>query len=78
MESPTLARLNTLVLALAVLTFSSVGYSAGGNYSFDFDFVPAMDLIAQEKYNQAIDMSHDELDNDPDNPYIWFQLSLDA
>ena len=49
---------------LALLTFSGADYSAGGNYSSDFE--PVMDLIAQEKYDQAIDMPHDELDNDPD------------
>ena len=70
MESNTLAKLNMMILALALLTFSGVGYSAGGNYSSAFNLEPVMELIAQEKYQLAIDMLHDELDNDPDNPDI--------
>ena len=76
MKSPTLARLGTTVLTLALLTFPSVGYSAGGNYSSDFDFEPVMELIAEEKYQLAIDLLHDELDNDPDNPDIMSLLGF--
>ena len=74
MKLPTLARLYTMVLALVLLTFSGAGYSAGGNYSSDFDFEPVMELIAEEQYQLAIDMLHDELDNDPDNPDIMSLL----
>ncbi len=49
MKSPTLAKLNTMVLAFVLLTFSSVGHSEGGNYSSDFDFEPVMELIAEER-----------------------------
>jgi tetratricopeptide (TPR) repeat protein len=76
MKSPTLARLGTMVLTLALLTFSGAGFSAGGNYSSDFDFEPVMKLIAEEKYQLAIDMLHDELDGDPDNPDIMSLLGF--
>ena len=76
MRLHTLNRLNTMLLALALLTFSGAGYSAGGNYSSDFDFEPVMELIAAEKYQLAIDMLHDELDNDPDNPDIMSLLGF--
>ena len=76
MKLPTLARLNTMILALALLTFSSASYAAGGNYSSDFDFEPVMELLAEEKYQLAIDMLHDELDNDPDNPDIMSLLGF--
>ena len=74
MKLPTLARLGTMVLTLALLTFPSVGYPAGGNYSSDSE--PVMKLIAEEKYELAIDMLHDELDGDPDNPDIMSLLGF--
>ena len=52
MKSPTLARLGTMVLALALLTFSGAGYSESGNYSSDFDFEPVMELLAEEAFNE--------------------------
>jgi len=76
MISPILTRLGTTVLTLALLMFSGAGYSAGGNYSSDFDFKPVMKLIDAKKYEAAIDMLHDELDNDPDNPDIMSLLGF--
>ena len=65
-----------MVLAIALLTFPGVGHSAGGNYSSDFDFKPVMKLINAQNYELAIDMLHDELDNDPDNPDIMALLGF--
>lgn len=76
MKLPVLARLNTMLLALALLTFPGVGYSAAGNYSSDFDFEPVMKLIDEKKYQLAIDLLHDELDKDPDNPDIMALLGF--
>ena len=76
MKSPVLTRLNSMLLAFALVTFPGVGYSAGGNYSSDFDFEPVMKLIDEEKYQLAIDLLHDELDNDPDNPDIMSLLGF--
>jgi len=76
MISPILTRLGTTVLTLALLMFSGAGYSAGGNYSSDFDFKPVMKLIDAKKYEAAIHMLHDERDNDPDNPDIMSLLGF--
>ena len=76
MKSPTLASLSWMVLAVALLTFSSAGFSAGGNYSSDVDLEPIMDLIAQGKYQSAIDILHDVLDSDPDNPDVMSLLGF--
>jgi tetratricopeptide (TPR) repeat protein len=74
MKSHFLARLITVVLGLALLTFSSSGFSAGGNYSSTFDLEPIMNLLARGKYQTAINKLHDALDLDPDNPDIMSLL----
>jgi len=74
MKSHSLARVTSMLLALALLAFSGAGFSAGGNYSSDVDLEPIMDLIAQGKYDKAIDMLHDVLDIDPDNPDVMSLL----
>jgi tetratricopeptide (TPR) repeat protein len=74
MKSHFLTRLNATLLGLALLTFSTAGFPAGGNYSSSVDLEPIMDLLAQGKYQTAIDMLHDALDLDPDNPDVMSLL----
>jgi Tfp pilus assembly protein PilF len=74
MKSHFLARLITVVLGLALLTISSTGFSAGGNYSSNFDLEPIMKLLAKGKYQTAINKLHDALDRDPDNADIMSLL----
>jgi len=62
------------LLGLALLMFSSAGFPAGGNYSSSVDLEPIMDLLAQGKYQTAIDRLHDALDLDPDNPDVMSLL----
>jgi len=59
-----------------LLVFSSASYAAGGNYSSDVDLEPIIELIGQGNYESAINMLHDELDVDPDNPDIMTLLGF--
>ena len=60
-------------LALS-LVFSGAGFAAGGNYSSNTDLKPIIALIEEGNFESAIDMLHDELDLDPDNPDIMTLL----
>ncbi|MCP4765475.1 MAG: tetratricopeptide repeat protein [Gammaproteobacteria bacterium] len=64
------------ILMGLLLAFSSTGFAAGGNYSSDVDLEPIIALIEQGNYESAINLLHDELDVDPDNPDIMTLLGF--
>jgi len=68
--------LTKTILMSALLVFSVGGHAAGGNYSSDADLDPIIELIKKGDYDVAIDMLHDELDVDPDNPDIMTLLGF--
>ncbi len=76
MKTPLITNLKSIILTFALLAFSSAGYAAGGNYSSDVDLDPIIELIEQGNYESAINMLHDELDVDPDNPDIMTLLGF--
>ena len=76
MKTPILNNLYSATLMFALLVFSTAGYAAGGNYSSDVDLEPIVELIEQGDYESAINMLHDELDLDPDNPDIMSLLGF--
>ena len=73
---PVTASLSSMLLGFVLLTFSAVGYAAGGNYSSNADLKPILKLIDKGEYLSAIDMLHDELDVDPDNADIMSLLGF--
>ena len=60
--------MSALFLVIAVVSGNAV--AAGGNYASDFDIRPIMKMLEQERFLDAIDELHYELDNDPDNADI--------
>jgi len=75
MKSEIYNRILPLFTVLA-LAFSSAGYTAGGNYSSNFDAGPIMKLIDAGNYEKAIDRLHNALDEDPDNADIMSLLGF--
>jgi tetratricopeptide (TPR) repeat protein len=76
MKTPLLTRSYPAILTFLLLAFSGVSHAAGGNYSSDVDLEPIIELIEQGNYESAINMLHDELDVDPDNPDIMTLLGF--
>jgi uncharacterized protein HemY len=76
MKTPLLTNLCSVILMSALLAFSTAGHASGGNYSSDVDLEPIIELIEQGEYEAAINMLHDELDVDPDNPDIMTLLGF--
>ena len=76
MKTSLLTRSYPAILTFLLLAFSGAGYAAGGNYSSDMDLEPIIELIEQGDYESAINMLHDELDVDPDNPDIMTLLGF--
>jgi uncharacterized protein HemY len=76
MKVPILNNLYSVSLMFALLTFSGAGYAAGSNYASNTDLEPIIELIEQGDYESAINMLHDELDVDPDNPDIMTLLGF--
>lgn len=76
MKSQTTASCKATILALVMLTFSTVGLAAGGNYSSNADLKPILKMIEQGDYDSAINLLHDELDVDPDNADIMSLLGF--
>ena len=68
--------LKTVIFSIALAAFSGHVFAAGGNYSSDFDVRPIMKMIEQERFLDAIDELHYELDNDPDNADIMSLLGF--
>ena len=61
---------NTVSALFLVVVMTGNTMAASGNYSSDFDIRPIMKMIEQEKFLDAIDELHYELDADPDNADI--------
>jgi tetratricopeptide (TPR) repeat protein len=76
MKASRITSLSSAIIAMALLTFSTVGQAAGGNYSSNTDLRPILELIEQGKYESAINRLHDELDADPDNADIMSLLGF--
>lgn len=60
----------TVYSLFLALVMTSHAIAASGNYSSDFDIRPIMRMLEQEKFLDAIDELHYELDADPDNADI--------
>ncbi len=75
MKKP-LTRICQILLIALLPAMSGTGHAAGGNYSSNSDLKPILELIEQGSYESAIDMLHDELDLDPDNPDIMTLLGF--
>lgn len=76
MNAPRISTMNPALVALLLLTFSTIGQAAGGNYTSNTDLRPILELIEQGKYESAINRLHDELDADPDNADIMSLLGF--
>jgi tetratricopeptide (TPR) repeat protein len=76
MKTPILSKLYPVMFLFALFGFSGAGYAAGSNYSSNSDLEPIIELIEQGDFESAINMLHDELDVDPDNPDIMTLLGF--
>ena len=76
MKTPYLTNLKSVFLAFVFLAFTTAGHAAGGNYSSNTDLKPIIELIEQGNFESAINLLHDELDVDPDNPDIMALLGF--
>jgi tetratricopeptide (TPR) repeat protein len=61
---------NVVPFLFLVVVMSNHAIAASGSYSSDFDIDPIMKMLEQEKFLDAIDELHYELDADPDNADI--------
>ena len=60
----------TVSSLLLLVVMSGHSIAAGNNYSSDFDVRPIMAMLEQNRFLDAIDELHYELDADPDNADI--------
>jgi len=76
MNSRVLTSLQAACIACALIVLPATTQAAGGNYSSNVNLKPIVALIEQGKYDSAINMLHDVLDTDPDNPDIMSLLGF--
>jgi tetratricopeptide (TPR) repeat protein len=62
-----LAVKNALLSLFVVAVIINHAIAVSGSYSSDFDILPIKKMLQQEKFLEAIDELHYELDADPDN-----------